>query len=84
MTKKEQNMWKGISEKDKIEQIIWDPELGIVKREIHIGIIDYYTTFNLRKRLEDKLEALSMKQAPTIKPEDYAQRFWEFTESIFK
>ena len=32
-----------LSQKDVIEQIIFDPHLGIVKREIHYGIIDYLT-----------------------------------------
>ena len=32
-----------LSERDVIEQVVFDPNLGIVKREIHFGIIDYLT-----------------------------------------
>lgn len=32
-----------LSKRDVIEQVIFDPQLGIVKREIHYGIIDYLT-----------------------------------------
>lgn len=32
-----------IAKRDVIEQVVFDPVLGIVKREIHYGIIDYLT-----------------------------------------
>ena len=32
-----------IARRDVIEQVVFDPQLGIVKREIHYGIIDYLT-----------------------------------------
>lgn len=31
----------GLSRKDFIEQIIFDPENGVMKREIHFGIVNY-------------------------------------------
>jgi len=36
-----------LSRRDVIEQLIFDPQLGIVKREIHYGIIDYLTVINI-------------------------------------
>ena len=36
-----------LSRRDVIEQLIFDPQLGIVKREIHYGIIDYLTVSNI-------------------------------------
>lgn len=32
-----------MAKRDTIEQVVFDPQLGIVKREIHYGIIDYLT-----------------------------------------
>ena len=32
-----------LTPRDTIEQVVFDPNLGIVKREIHFGIIDYLT-----------------------------------------
>jgi hypothetical protein len=32
-----------VSSRDVIEQLVFDPHHGVVKREIHFGIIDYVT-----------------------------------------
>lgn len=51
--------WQNISNTDVIEQIIFDPKLGMIKREIHFGIIDYITTFTLRKKIEEKIKGVT-------------------------
>ena len=35
-----------MAEREVIEQIVFDPQYGVVKREIHFGIIDYLTVRN--------------------------------------
>jgi hypothetical protein len=80
----EEDYWRGIIPREKIEQIIFDPQLGMVKREIHFGIIDYITTFKLKKRIEKKLEIMFQKQPHSINPDLYAKRFIDFSKSIFK
>lgn len=50
--------WKNISDTDVIEQVIFDPQLGMIKREIHFGIIDYITTFSLMKKIEEKIKGV--------------------------
>jgi hypothetical protein len=42
-----------MTKKGCIEQVVFDPQLGIVKREIHYGIIDYLTTYPMKKKLEE-------------------------------
>lgn len=32
-----------LTQREVIEQVIFDPQHGIVKREVHFGIIDYLT-----------------------------------------
>jgi len=80
----EEDHWKGIVPREKIEQIIFDPQLGMIKREIYFGIIDYVTTFNLKKRIEEKLRIMLNAQPTSVDPDMYAARFLEFTRNIFK
>ena len=80
----EEDMWRGIVQREKIEQLIFDPQLGMVKREIHFGIIDYTTTFGLKKRLEEKLKMMFQKQPSAVNPDAYSKRFLDFAKSIFK
>ena len=67
--------WKNISETDVIEQIIFDPQLGMIKREIHFGIIDYITTFTLRKQIEEKIKGVIQDDPSAVRPPLYANRF---------
>lgn len=80
----EEDLWRGIIQREKIEQLIFHPQLGMVKREIHFGIIDYTTTFGLKKRLEEKLKMMFQKQPSAVNPDAYATRFLDFAKSIFK
>ncbi|CDW83708.1 phosphatidylinositol-4-phosphate 5-kinase [Stylonychia lemnae] len=41
-----------IARRDVIEQVVFDPQLGIVKREIHYGIIDYLTVSQIMKQYD--------------------------------
>ena len=67
--------WKNISETDVIEQIIFDPQLGMIKREIHFGIIDYITTFTLRKKIEEKIKGVIQDDPSAVRPKLYSSRF---------
>lgn len=78
------DIWKGIVQREKIEQLIFDPQLGMVKREIHFGVIDYITTFNLRKRIEEKLKRAFQKQPSAVNPDVYSTRFLDLAKNIFK
>lgn len=76
-----------LAPRDVIEQIIFDPKHGIVKREIHFGIIDYLTNQNLKKQLE----VLSQKANPSLEiktqvvpPKQYSERFLTTMRKIFE
>ena len=76
--------WRGIVQREKIEQLIFDPQLGVVKREIHFGIIDYITTFNLKKRIEEKLKTMFQTEPSAVNPDIYMTRIMDLTKNIFK
>lgn len=80
----DEDLWRGIVPREKIEQLIFDPQLGMVKREIHFGIIDYITTYGLKRRIEEKLKVMFQKAPSAVKPDIYATRFMDFANSIFK
>ena len=73
--------------RDVIEQIIFDPQHGIVKREIHFGIIDYLTTYPMKKRL-DELHHLNHPNVPlgsiAVRPAVYSERFLASMRKIFE
>ncbi|CDW74551.1 phosphatidylinositol-4-phosphate 5-kinase [Stylonychia lemnae] len=70
------------SKRDVIEQFIFDPQLGIVKREIHYGIIDYLTTYQMKKRY-DEINGI-FHQANTVRPTIYGERFVKTMKKIFQ
>jgi hypothetical protein len=84
LSMEEQDIWKGMVQREKIEQLIFDPKLGMVKREVHFGIIDYLTTFSFKKRLEEKLKKLFQNQPSAVNPNLYSERFLDFSRNIFK
>jgi len=67
--------WKKISDTEVIEQVIFDPRLGMVKREIHFGIIDYITTFTFMKKIEEKIKSIIQNNPSAVRPPVYANRF---------
>ena len=73
-----------LGDSDKIEQIIFDPQLGMIKREIHFGIIDYFTTFTLRKKIEEKLKGIVQDDPSAVRPSLYASRFIDCAKSVFE
>lgn len=75
ISRKLQNVQHG----DFIEQIIFDPQLGIVKREIHYGIIDCLTTYALKKQFEEKTGYFN-----SVRPEIYAERFINTMKKVFQ
>lgn len=76
--------WKNISDTDVIEQVIFDPQLGMIKREIHFGIIDYITTFTLMKKIEEKIKGVIQDDPSAVRPHVYAQRFTDCAKSAFE
>ena len=55
----------------------------MIKREIHFGIIDYVTTFNLMKKIEEKIKGVIMEEPSAVRPEIYSARFQECMLEIF-
>lgn len=78
------NPWKNISDKDVIEQVIFDPKLGMIKREIHFGIIDYITNFTLMKKIEEKIKGVIQDDPSAVRPPVYATRFIDCAKSAFE
>lgn len=76
--------WKNIGETDVIEQVIFDPQLGMIKREIHFGIIDYITTFTLMKKIEEKIKGVIQDDPSAVRPAVYAGRFLDCAKSVFE
>jgi hypothetical protein len=76
--------WKDISDTDVIEQVIFDPQLGMIKREIHFGIIDYITTFTLMKKIEEKIKGVIQDDPSAVRPQVYAGRFMDCAKSAFE
>ncbi len=77
-----------LAPRDVIEQIIFDPQHGIVKREIHFGIIDYLTSYPMKKRL-DELAQLNQTgtasvQNQAVRPSVYSERFLTTMRKIFE
>jgi hypothetical protein len=77
-----------LAQRDVIEQIIFDPQHGIVKREIHFGIIDYLTSYPMKKRL-DELHHLNHPNSPlgggaAVRPSVYSERFLATMRKIFE
>jgi hypothetical protein len=71
-----------------IEQIVFDPQHGIVKREIHFGIIDYLTSYPMKKRL-DELHHLNYPNSPigagaAVRPSVYSERFLATMRKVFE
>jgi len=77
-------MQSKIQEREKIEQILFEPQLGIVKREVHFGIIDYFQTYTLKKKLESTLKGAIAKNPSSVKPEVYADRFVKTMQKVFQ
>lgn len=65
---KEDEIFRTLGHKDVIEQFIFDPQLGMIKREIHFGIIDYITTFNLMKKIEEKIKISYQDEPSAVNP----------------
>lgn len=78
------NPWKNISDTDVIEQVIFDPKLGMIKREIHFGIIDYITNFTLMKKIEEKIKGVIQDDPSAVRPPVYASRFIDCAKSAFE
>ena len=76
-----------LAPRDVIEQIIFDPQHGIVKREVHFGIIDYLTSYPMKKRL-DELHHLNHPNAPVgtsaVRPSVYSECFLATMKKIFE
>ena len=72
-----------LGHREPIEQIIFDPQLGMIKREIHFAIIDYITTFNFKKKIEEKIKTSYMEEPSSVNPQVYATRFQECIKRIF-
>ena len=76
-----------LAQREVIEQIIFDPQHGIVKREIHFGIIDYLTSYPMKRRL-DELYQLNHPNAPVsgaaVRPAVYSERFLATMKKIFE
>ena len=79
----EDEMFRTLGHKEIIEQFIFDPQLGMIKREIHFGIIDYITTFNLMKKIEEKIKISYQEEPSSVHPQIYANRFQECIKRIF-
>lgn len=79
----EEKILRTLGHKDVIEQFIFDPQLGMIKREIHFGIIDYITTFNLMKKIEERIKLSYQDEPSAVNPQIYAGRFQECIKRIF-
>ncbi len=75
-----------LAPRDYIEQIIFDPHHGIVKREIHFGIIDYLTSFPMKKRLDElnQLNGVNVSANQAVRPAVYKERFLTTMRKIFE
>eukprot|EP00347_Sterkiella_histriomuscorum_P012367 403368858 len=89
-----------LSKRDVIEQVIFDPQLGIVKREIHYGIIDYLTVSLLQtiyflmlmnnlqtypmKRRLDELMHQNSREITAVRPNMYGERFLKTMKKVFQ
>ena len=73
-----------VTDNDSIEQVIFDPQLGMVKREIHFGIIDYCSTYSLMKRIEMKMKGSNQDKITILKSPIYANRFLECAKTVFE
>lgn len=76
--------WRNISDRDVLEQVIFDPQLGMIKREIHFGIIDYFTTFTFKKSIELKIKGVIQDDPSVSRPPIYAKRFVDWTKCVFE
>ena len=76
--------WKNIVDTDVLEQIIFDPQLGMIKREIHFGIIDFITTYSLMKKIEGMIKGVVQDDPSACKPPVYAGRFMDCAKSVFE
>ena len=47
------------------------------KKFIYFGIIDYITTFNMKKQIEVKFKSVMEDNPSAVRPENYARRFKE-------
>ena len=75
---------KDWEDKEKIEQLIFDPRLGMVKREIYFGVVNYTTTFNLKQSIDKRLRKSFQERLSLLHPEIYSNRLLEFADYIFK
>lgn len=75
-----------LAPRDVIEQIIFDPHHGIVKREIHFGIIDYMTSYPMKKRLDElnHLNGNNSSANQAVRPAVYKERFLTTMRKIFE
>ena len=75
-----------LAPRDVIEQIIFDPQHGIVKREIHFGIIDYLTSYPMKKRLDElnQLNGVFNVANQAVRPAVYKERFLTTMRKIFE
>lgn len=58
-------------------QLAQDEQGVPYKRYIYFGIIDYITTFNMKKQIEVKFKSVMEDNPSAVKPADYAKRFGE-------
>lgn len=55
----------------------------MVKREIHFGIIDYVTTYQVKRQF-DEMGAFLGKESMTVRPAVYSERFLKTMRKIFQ
>ena len=65
-------------------ETIKDKHLGVVRREIYYGIIDYITEFDVAKVIESSFKKTHQKNPSAINPTAYAGRFINMVQTVFK
>ena len=73
-----------VTDNDLIEQMIFESQLDMVKREMHFGIIDYCSTYSLMKRIEMKIKGFDQYKITTLKSPIYANRSLECVKTVFE
>ena len=57
-----------------------DKHLGEVRRELHIGLIDYITTYDAMRVIESKFMGTLFTEPSIVQPDHYAYRFQTMVE----
>ena len=61
-----------------------DEHLGVVRRDIYYGIIDYITEYDFGKAIETSFKKTHQKDPSAINSAAYSDRFIKMVKTVFK